>query len=38
MMRQAYYIAVARKDIHNQNLIKENLKYYFGDQVLKNVL
>lgn len=33
MMCQAYYLAAARKDIHNQKLIKENLKFHFGLEI-----
>lgn len=33
MMRQAYYIAAARKDMHNQKLVNENLKYHFGEEL-----
>lgn len=33
MMRQAYYIAAARKDIYNQELINENLRYHFGEEM-----
>lgn len=33
MMRQAYYIAAARKDQHNQKLINQNLKYHFGEEM-----
>lgn len=33
MMRQAYYIAAARKDKYNQKLINENLKYHFGEEM-----
>ncbi|MDE6363474.1 MAG: helix-turn-helix domain-containing protein [Lachnospiraceae bacterium] len=33
MMRQAYYIAAARKDKHNINLIKENIKYFFDEEI-----
>lgn len=33
MMRQAYYIAVARKDIHMLKLIKQNIKYFFDEEI-----
>ncbi len=33
MMRQAYYIAAARKDAYNRKLINENLRYHFGDEM-----
>lgn len=33
MMRQAYYIAAARKDIYNQKKISEYLKNHFEDEI-----
>ena len=33
MMRRAYYIAPARKDIHNLKLIKQNIKYFFDEEI-----
>ena len=33
MMRRAYYIAAARKDIHNLKLIKQNIKYFFDEEI-----
>ncbi len=33
LMRQAYYIAAARRDKYNQNLISQNLKYHFDEEI-----
>ena len=33
VMRQAYYIAAARRDKYNQKLISQNLKCHFGEEI-----